>query len=293
MKWRDYVIASACAILWGLTFPIIKGVSDFVPAVFLTSCRFLVIAFAVFFIPFPSIGILRYFSFSFLFGCGQYLLSTLSIYFGLSAGVASVIMQTQIFVTLGLCFFFLGERFSRTQLLGVCIGFAGMVAFLFFNSYFSISMLGILSACFASFAWACVNMIVKTSKIINFTALVAWGALPNIPILFGISWVMGDFNRIDFAVDQWFGFIASLVFLGLIVTFGVSILWNGLIRRYNSIQIMPFTLLIPVVGLSSSGLIFSDFLARQFFPVSFIFFGLGLVIYSSWRSSINSIDNGG
>ncbi len=89
--------------------------------------------------------------------------------------------------------------------------------------------------------------------------------------------------KIDFASGQWLGFIASLLFLGLVVTFGVSILWNGLIKRHDAIHVLPFSLFIPVVGLTSSWLFFADTNARQFAPVLLIFVGIAVVLYSNLR----------
>ncbi len=285
MKGRDYLIAILCVVLWGLTFPVIRALSDFVPAIFLTACRFLIIALPALFMKFPSVSMTRYFSFAIFFGCGQYLLSTLAIYYGLSAGLTAVIMQIQVFVTIGFSYALLKENVSVMQVFGVIVGFLGVASFLIFNSYFSVSMLGLIIACLASLSWAVVNVIIKTSTITNFAALVAWGAIPNIPILFGISYVSGDFGKLNMTVTQISYFLAALVFLGLIVTFIVSVFWNGLLKRHDAIHVTPFSLLIPVVGLSTSWMFFSDEGAKNLAPVTVIFIGLAIVIYSNLRES--------
>lgn len=285
MKLQDYLLALVCVILWGLTFPVIKGVSHFVPGVFLTACRFLVIALPALFISFPSIGAGRFMAFSLLFGCGQYLLSALGIYYGLSAGLAAVIMQIQVFITIGLAHVFLKEKAGLMQVGGIAVGFIGVASFLMFNTYFAISLVGLVMVCIASCSWAGVNMIVKTSSISNFTALVAWGAVPNIPVLFAISYGLGEFNQLDFSREQLLLFLGALVFLGLVVTFAVSVFWNGLLKRYSAIYVTPFSLLIPVVGLSSSWLIFADTDSKQIAPVLLIFIGLAIVIYSNIQTA--------
>ncbi|MBA2674954.1 EamA family transporter [Ramlibacter sp.] len=278
MKLKDYLVAIACVVLWGLTFPVIKHMSGFVPGIFLTACRFAVIAIPVAFTAFPNMGWKRFLVYSLCFGCGQYLLSTLGIYYGLSAGIAAVIMQVQVFITIGLAYAWLHEKVGVPQVIGSILGFAGVALLLFFNTYFSVSVIGLIITFTASCCWAAVNLIVKTSKITDFTSLVAWGALPNIPILWLMSWGFGEFDKVHLDTSQLLQLAGSVIFLGLVVTFGVSVFWNGLLKKHAAIQVAPFSLLIPVVGLVSSWLWFHDTDSKQIAPLALIFAGLAVVI---------------
>ncbi|MBK8011089.1 MAG: EamA family transporter [Deltaproteobacteria bacterium] len=288
MKRTDVGLALLCVLLWGSTFPVIKALLAFTPAVFLNAARFCVIALPALFLPFPKISKFRFFAYALLFGCGQYLLSTLSMHLGLSAGVAAVLMQVQVFVTILLSWVFLKEGVRREQLIGVVLGFGGLLLFVLFNTSLAVSVSGLVAVVAASLSWAAVNMIVKVSRVTNLTSLVAWGAITNVPILFAVSWQMGELSSLHPTTPQLFQLALGLIFLGLVVTFGVSVIWNRLLQKHDAIKIVPFSILIPIVGMCSSWLIFDDLAQKQLFPMALVLLGLAITFVKRQKRAVQA-----
>ena len=64
--------------------------------------------------------------FGLAFGFALYGFLNLSLAWGMSAGLSSLVLQTQAFFTMGLAFLLLGERPSRFQVGGALVAFAGI-----------------------------------------------------------------------------------------------------------------------------------------------------------------------
>ncbi len=90
-------------------------------------------------------------------------------------------------------------------------------------------------------------------------SLVSWSALiPIIPFLIS-SWVLEGEEAIVEGLSgfNWsvFGVIIYLAYLSTFVGYG---LWGVLLGRYEAWRVAPFSLLVPVFGLSSSALFLGE-----------------------------------
>ena len=113
MKSMHLLIAIAVVVVWGLNFSVIKlGVNEMDPLI-LTGLRFLFAAIpAVFFIPKPKVAWSIIAIYGILFGVGVWGMLTLSIYTGMSAGMASLLLQSSAFISVLLGTIFLREPLS-------------------------------------------------------------------------------------------------------------------------------------------------------------------------------------
>jgi O-acetylserine/cysteine efflux transporter len=93
-----------------------------------------------------------------------------------------------------------------------------------------------------------------------------------------LSYSLGEFERFSPTPPQILALIGALIFLGLVVTFGASILWNRLLQQYTSVSVVPYSLLIPVVGMLSSWLFFDDIAGKQLLPIALIVLGLAVTL---------------
>lgn len=113
MKLRDFCLLFALMALWGLNFSVIKlGVNNIDPLM-LTALRF---TFAVFplvlFIKRPNVQWRYLIAYGLSFGVGVWGLTTLSIRLGLSAGMASLLLDMSVVSSLLVGYFVLKERSS-------------------------------------------------------------------------------------------------------------------------------------------------------------------------------------
>ena len=89
--------------------------------------------------------------------------------------------------------------------------------------------------------------------------MVSWSALiPIIPFLIS-SWILEGEEAITEGLSgfNWsvFGVIIYLAYLSTFVGYGI---WGVLLGRYEAWRVAPFSLLVPVFGLSSSALFLGE-----------------------------------
>jgi len=107
--------------------------------------------------------------------------------------------------------------------------------------------------------WAMGNIITRRFGNIDLMALVIWGGLvPPLPFL-GLSWYLEGPELIESSLRNiGLSSILSLVYLAVIATMLGYGLWSRLLSRYPAGKVAPFSLLVPVVGLTSSALLLDE-----------------------------------
>lgn len=127
---RDLVAALCVVLIWGTNFVAMKfGLRDFTPFQ-MGAGRFLFAVLPlVFFIRPPRLPWRIVLLYGLCQGVGQFGLLFLSLRAGMSASLASVILQTQVFFTALFSFAVLGERPSRALLAGLALAACGLACF--------------------------------------------------------------------------------------------------------------------------------------------------------------------
>src|SRR5579883_2180963 len=114
--------------IWGSNFVAIKVALGDLPPFFLAAARFFLAAFpAVFFLERPRAPMRLVALYGLLGFSLQFAFLFLGIKLGMSAGLASLAIQMQVFVTIALAVFFLGEGVLPHQILGAAIAFGGII----------------------------------------------------------------------------------------------------------------------------------------------------------------------
>lgn len=257
-------LAVLIAALWGFNFVVIKiGIDNFPPILF-SALRFSLAALPLaFFIRRPDVSWALILGIGLVLGVIKFTLLFVGMDVGLSAGLASVVLQSQAFFTVILASFVLRERPTRMQMLGIITAFSG-IGLIATTIDSGVTPLGLTLAVAAAFAWACSNLLMKRAGAIDMLGLIVWVSLvPPIP-LYLISLVFEGWQAQAAAIASltWPGAaaVAYIAFAATIFGFGV---WGKLIRTYGAAQVAPFSLLVPIFGMSSSAL----FLGEAFGPV--------------------------
>ncbi|HKU55036.1 MAG TPA: EamA family transporter, partial [Rhizomicrobium sp.] len=138
LSWRDALLALAIVFVWGTNFVVIRLGLDALPPLFFATLRFLFVVLpAIFFLPRPrSVGVSqsdpKYVAWSNLafygmcIGLFQFGLLFIAMNGHIPPGLASLVIQMQVFFTIGLSMWRTGERIKPRQLAAFALAIAGM-----------------------------------------------------------------------------------------------------------------------------------------------------------------------
>src|SRR3954467_3729070 len=124
---RDALLALAVVAIWGTNFVVIKvGLRELPPFLFAT-LRFLFCAIPfVAFLKRPAVRWRWLAAYGVLLGAGQFGLLFYAMRADISPGLASLVIQTQVFFTIALSVAWFGERVSRATLAGSAVSVVGL-----------------------------------------------------------------------------------------------------------------------------------------------------------------------
>jgi O-acetylserine/cysteine efflux transporter len=263
LKKKDIVLGIIVVILWGLNYLAIKfGVDNIQPLVLLT-IRFVVVSIpAIFILPKPpiewkwliSIGLTLYF--------GQFVFLFTGIKFGMPTGLSSLVHQAQIFFTMGIAAFVLKEKWKLSQIIGLIIASIGIVV-VGAQQGGTMTATGFWLTLAAAACWGTGNVIMryatKDAPPFPMLSLVVWAsAVAIIPLgilsffVEGIdAWkaALGSINLVSIGAIIYLAYFASLIGYGL---------WGRLLSHYPAATVSPFSLLLPVIAMSSSALFLKE-----------------------------------
>jgi O-acetylserine/cysteine efflux transporter len=281
---RDLLLVLAVVTLWGFAFVPTAWALEAIPPFMLAALRFLLAAFpAVLFVARPAMPWRAIVMYGVAIGVLQFGLLYLGMKLGMPAGLSSLVIQLQVFFTIGLAVAFAGERLHRWNLAGGAIALAGIVALGIYKFADGASgpLAGFLLVVAAALAWGVGNVVAKRAHGADMFALVIWSSLVPPPILMLLSWLTEGGNDVFRAVlaAPWTKWAAVLFLAWGATLFGFSA-WNRLLHRYPAPLISPFGLLIPVSGLASGALFLDERLAPlQLAGVAMVLAGLIVNVY--------------
>jgi len=259
LPFRHLVLALLTVLIWGVNFiAIYVGLKDFPPFLF-CAIRFGLSALPlVFFLPRPKAPLKFILAYGILNFALQFGLLFSGIHMGLSPGLASLVMQIQVFFSIGLAFVFFAERPGFLKITGSLVSFIGL-GIVALNLNADATLTGLLLTLLASLSWAAGNMFTKKVNAASPLSLVVWGNLVAFPfmaaasfIVEGSSAIAGSFHTISWETAA---AVAFVVYVSTHVGYGI---WGYLLKSYPTSVVVPYTLLIPIVGFISSALFLNE-----------------------------------
>lgn len=264
LRLRDIVLALLVIVAWGVNFAVIKVGVVGVPPLLLGALRFVLAAFpAVLFCKPPNVPLRWYVIYGLVMSVGQFGLLFSAIHVGMPSGLASLVLQSQSLFTLIVGAWILRESWQANQLVGLLVAALGLVLI---GSAHGLTMplAGFVLTVAAAVLWACGNIvtrIVGRFGPMNQLAFVVWaGLVPPIPF-FLLSLAVEGPDAIFFALQNLqISTIAAIAYLAWVATlFGYGV-WTRLLARYPANRVAPFTLLVPIVGLTTGWWAFGEVL---------------------------------
>lgn len=280
MPLRDVLIALVVVAIWGFNFTVIKLSVAELPPLLVAALRFFFAAVPViFFVGKPKAPWRLVFAYGLFMGCTLYALLNLAIAMGLSSSLASLVLQVQAMFTIGLAFFAFGEVPRRLQIVGAVVAFSGIGVIAFGHGVGSdLIPLGILML--AALSWAIANIVSKTAGAIPMLPFTVWGNfIASIP-LFALSFAFeGGPALVSYFDPPRWSVVGLIAFLAYPATLFGFAMWSWLLSRHSAATVAPFTLLVPIAGISSGVLI----LGEPIYPVdvaggALVFAGLILTV---------------
>ncbi len=258
MKLLDVVLALLVVLIWGVNFSFIKIGLEELPPILFSALRFAIVALpAVFFIPFPKTSIWNVIGVGLFLGVFKFGLLFIAMEQDASAGLSSLLIQAQVFFTIGLSVLLLKEKLAKSQLVGIAIAALGF-GVIIVNVGGNITGLGVLLLLLAAVFWALSNLLMKRMKQVNLLHFMVWVSLiPPVPLL-ALSFVIETKAPLSLLMTASFSTWWSLAFVSYLSTLIAFALWGRLLVRYSAAVVTPFALLIPVIGIVTSSLILNE-----------------------------------
>ena len=282
MRPLHILLAVSVAAVWGFNFVAIKvGLQDFPPLLF-TTLRFLLAATPLLVLGVkggPPVAWRYVLGIGLVLGALQFALLFAGINVGMPAGLSSLVLQSQAFFTLLFATVLLGDRPGPRPLVGMVVAFAG-IGLIALEMPAGGSRLGLVMVIGAAVAWGAGNILMKQAKAPDLFRLMLWVSLvPPLP-LFLLSLGLEGPERIGHALTSltWPGF-ASLAYIAAGATLFGFASWGFLLRHYPASMVAPFSLLVPIFGMSSSAVLLGeDFSPAKAAGAVLVFTGLAITV---------------
>ncbi len=253
------VLALAVMAVWGTNFVVIKLALAHLPPLTLASLRF---AFAflplALFIPRPAVSWANLATYGVLIGAGQFGLLFTAMRADITPGLASLVVQMQVFFTIGLSMRLTGERIAPSQIAALALAVCGL-ATIALHTDGSATPLGLALVVCAALCWALGNMTSRAAGPVNMLAYVVWSSAFAVPPLVGLSLLTEGWPRISSGIAHadaktW----AAVLWQSVGNTmFGYGA-WGWLLSRHPAASVAPLALLVPVFGLGASALLMGE-----------------------------------
>jgi O-acetylserine/cysteine efflux transporter len=296
----EILAALAIVAIWGSNFVVMKAaLRDFTPFQ-LGAGRYLfsVLPLLLFVRP-PRLHWKWVVLFGLFQGLGQFGFLFWALRVGMTASLASVLMQTQVFFTAIFGFLLLRERAGRPLQGGLAL--AGLALTCFAVPYLlphgggagTTTALGFaLCLCGASM-WAASNIVTRKAQAsgtgFDPLGLVVWASLvPVLPFVLLSSWLEAPETRWHWLEARWTSWLA-VAYLGWIATVAAYGMWTTLLTRHPANRVAPFSLGVPVVGLAAgTGLLGETISGWQWAGIALVVAALLCVMFgpqlaAAWR----------
>ncbi len=297
---RDYTAALAVVVLWGLNFVAMKfALRDFTPFQLGAARYVFAVLPLIFLVRRPSLPWQWLLLYGLSQGVGQFgfLFSALQV--GMTASLASVLMQTQVFFTAIFSYWLLREKPSRPLAWGLALAACALLCFgisvVGGGALAAVTGLGLALNLCAAAMWAASNLLARRAQTSAPTSaadsapasaprfdplgFVVWSSLvPVLPFCL-MSYVFDAPSRsLQWLQAPWTSWVA-VAYLGWLATILAYALWTGLLTRHAANRVAPFSLGVPVVGLTTGMWVLGETISTwQWGGIAFVMAALACVL---------------
>ena len=286
---RHFLLALAVVAVWGTNFVVIKLALGHLPPLLFAALRFTIALLpAAFYFPRPAVPWRNLALYGLLIGVGQFGLLYVAMNGHISPGLASLVIQIQVFFTIGLSMRLTGERVRPFQWFALLLAAAG-IGVIVLHADGTTTLFGLFLILLAALSWAGGNMAAKQDAPANMLAYVVWSSAFSIPPLFALSLAIEGWDAAVNGVRQadlatW----AAVAWQSWANTLFGYAAWGWLLARHPAATITPLALMIPIFGIGASALWLGEALpAWKLTAAGLVMTGLTLnLFWPRWRSLV-------
>jgi O-acetylserine/cysteine efflux transporter len=280
------LLALAIVAIWGTNFVVMKNCLAVFPPFMFAALRY---SFALlpmaFFIPRPKVPLWNLALYGVLIGVGQFGIVYYAVNSQISPGLASLVIQTQVFFTIGFAMLLNKERLRLYQVFALLLALIGLLI-IALHTDATTTLLGLALMVFAGFSWGAANTVGRyagISRPADLFAYVVWASAFAVPPLLLISAVFeGGVAHLSQILEQ-----APLgTWLGVLwqswgnTLFGYAA-WAWLLSKHPAAVVAPMPLLVPIFGMGASAIYLGEDLpVWKLFAAGLVM--VGLLINVSW-----------
>lgn len=252
---RHALLAVVVMAIWGTNFVVIRLGLDHLPPLTFAALRFATVFLpAVFFIPRPPVPWRYLAAYGLLIGGGQFGILFIAMNGHITPALASLVVQMQVFFTIGLAAAISGERVRPYQIVALAIAAAGLVLIIAHTDAVT-TPLGLALVLAAALCWSGGNIVIRSSPGVDMLGYVVWASpFSVIPLVAAALLIEGpqaiiaglaSADRTTWAAILWQAVGNTM--------FGYAV-WGWLLSRYPVASVTPMALLIPLFGIGASAL---------------------------------------
>ncbi|MGW8529906.1 EamA family transporter [Nocardiopsis sp. NPDC055824] len=252
-------LAVLVALVWGVNFVVIEVGLDHFPPLLFSALRFLAAALpAVFFVRRPRVALGWVVLVGLVLGVAKFGLVFLGMDLGMPAGLASLVLQVQAVFTAVIAAVLLGERPGPVRCAGMAVALGG-IGVAAYDQGATGPVAGFVLVVAAAAFWGLSNVLTRKAAPPDALSWMVWVSLvPPLP-MFALSLLvegpeagLAALRGLD---PAGVGVIVYVAWISTLFAFGV---WGFLLRHYDASTVAPFSLLVPVFGMSSAALLLGE-----------------------------------
>lgn len=253
------LLVLAVVAVWGTNFVVIRVALETLPPLTFAALRFTFAALpAVFFVKRPAVRWRSLAAYGVAIGFGQFGLLFIAMNGLISPGLASLVVQTQIFFTIALAVWLGSERVRSFQIAALILATLGIIVILAHTDA-ATTPLGLALTLAAALGWGIGNHVAKASGTPDMLSFVIWASLFSIPpLLIGALITDGPARMVASIAGASAATWAAVLWQSVGNTlFGYSA-WGWLMSRHPAATIAPSSMLVPIFGMSASALLLGE-----------------------------------
>jgi O-acetylserine/cysteine efflux transporter len=264
---RDYAAAMGVVFIWGTNFIAMKvGLRELTPFQLGAARYFFAALPLVLFVRPPKMAPKWLLLYGLCQGVGQFGFLFVSLKVGMTAALASVLMQTQVFFTALFSVLLLRESISAPLRRGLILAALGLAcfgaAYAAHGGANGTTPLGFVLVLGSGCMWAASNIVVRNAQRatphFDVVPFMVWSSVvPVVPFVllsFAFDSPAADWSPTRLSWRTW----VSIAYLAWIAHILAYALWTTLLKRHVANRVAPFSLAVPVVGITAGMLVFGD-----------------------------------
>jgi O-acetylserine/cysteine efflux transporter len=235
---------------------------------------------AVFFLKRPEVPWRNLAAYGVLIGAGQFGILYIAINSQISPGLASLVVQTQVFFTIGLAMWLSREKVRTFQIAALGLAAIGLLVIVAHTDA-SVTALGLGLTLIAAASWAGGNAFSRAAGKVNMLAYVVWASLFSVPPLLVFALIFeGPTAMIEGVRTADAATWSAVLWQSVGNTLFGYAAWGWLLSRHPAATITPMAMLVPVFGMGASAIWLGESLPDwKLLAAALVMSGLALNIF--------------